>query len=78
MLSSFIHKVQPQKMEIELSSKQKIAFSKKTGFGMKGYMHKVGKKVYIHIDDKTYVVYAKTLENVLSGAKKGAAIRGYK
>jgi hypothetical protein len=65
-------------MEIELSSKQKSVLSKKTAFGTKGYLHKVGKKVYIHINGKTYVLYATTLENVLSGAKKGASIRGYK
>jgi hypothetical protein len=62
-----------------LSSKQRIALSKKTGFGKKGYMHKQDKKVYIHIDydGKTYFVYAKTLHDILSGKKKGTSILGY-
>jgi hypothetical protein len=60
-----------------LSSKQTSTLSKKTGFGTKGYMHKQGNKVYIHVDGKTYFVYAKTLSDILSGIKKGASIRGY-
>lgn len=62
-----------------MSSKQTTVPSKKTGFGTKGYLHKQGDKVYIHVDydGKTYFVYAKTLSDVLSGIKKGAFIRGY-
>ena len=63
-----------------MSSKQISALSKKTGFGKKGYMHKQENKVYIHVDydGKTYFVYVKTLNDILSGIKKGTSILGYK
>ena len=62
-----------------MSSKQISVTNRKTGFGKKGYMHKEESKVYIHVDydGKTYFVYAKTLNDILSGAKKGTSILGY-
>jgi len=54
--------------------------SNKTGFGKKGYMHLQENKVYIHVDydGKTYFVYAKTVNDILNGVKKGTSILGYK
>lgn len=62
-----------------MSSRQRQvrAPSKKTGFGKKGYMHKIENKVYMHVDGKTYFVYAKTVNDILTGVKKGTSILGF-
>jgi len=43
-------------------------------------MHLQENKVYIHVDydGKTYFVYAKTVNDILNGVKKGTSILGYK